>query len=428
MATAAVPKTLTRQEFMRTPAARKPGATYEGYLRFVARRRASRTTAADPFAATPEPQLRSRVTSDVRAQVDPIIAEILKGTDTQASGIEAVTNRYAGSLGRFEEGTRSRYGRSKAELAAVAEGMANRLGASGAAVSSELSGKLAAINAPAAQVAGVAGGAAGFARGAANAGFGIDSAALEELISRAAGAEDFAAALPGYARMEGIGRIADLRSASEKDVRELRAKVPGLVAELLGKERDRELDKAIARAGFQQDSAERQSRASAAAAEAAQPDASLSNSLGYLVDSNGIPLLDAAGKPIPAGPNAPGRKNAAGAGRGKAVKARTDAEVAAVQTARELARELYKGEKVSTGGGLVPGAAQVKRKTLGEALRIILNEINPSLARYGVRPGSDRYARVRAQVIDALLDAGFKAGAANPTKRKPGATYDKPRG
>lgn len=243
------PRLLTRSEFLQTPAAKKPGASYENYARFVARRRAARQSAAaapeDPtVAATPDNVLRARNAEAVRARIDPELKSILADTDRAASGIELATSTHARRLEPFAGAARERFGRAAEATAGVSQALADRLAGKGAEAGAGLREKLAAINAPDRLTQEVAGGTERFGTGAANAGFGIDSATLDEIISRGAGAEDFAASLPGIAGIAGVRSIGDVRAAGQRSVGEVRKQVPALLAELMNSDRNRELEKA----------------------------------------------------------------------------------------------------------------------------------------------------------------------------------------
>ena len=248
---------LSRAEFARTPAGQKPGATYEGYTSWVtntrARRAAARAIPADPLAPTPEPMLRQQTSQAVHAQIDPILNEIMRSTDNAAAGVERATETHAARLAPFADAAKERFGRAAQGIAGVGEALAARLAGRGVEEAGGLKAKLAAIDAPGALVNELAGATAGFASGAANAGFASDSAALEELLSRKAGAEDFAGSLPGIARVAGVRSVGDVRAEGQRQVGEVRGKIPGLLENLMEGARDRELNKAIARTGLQTD-------------------------------------------------------------------------------------------------------------------------------------------------------------------------------
>lgn len=250
----APPITLTPQQFAQHPAARKPGASYQGYLRFVANRRGAALAgaSADPLAPTPEPVLRQQTTEAVRAQIDPILKNIMGDTSRAAQGIELATQTSARRLEPFAGAAKERFARAAEATAGVSQALADRLAGKGTEAGQGLREKLAAINAPARLTQEVAGGTEQFATDAANAGFGIDSAALDEIISRGAGAEDFAAALPGIANIAGIRSIGDVKAAGQQSLADVRGKVPGLIANLMDSARSREVQKGIAKLGLQE--------------------------------------------------------------------------------------------------------------------------------------------------------------------------------
>lgn len=255
------PITLTRQQFRQTKAARKKGATYESYLRYVANRRGSKLAAkpkpVDPFAPLNDRQIRSRAAADVSSQVDPLVADITRSINTRTkagvSSITANTNALARSLGALEPAVQRVYGGAQQEQAATENALAQRLSGAGTELSGELSGKLAAINAPGAPAAQVA----DVGQAGSNALFGRGAASLGQLIASGAAERSHAAKQPGIARLSGQQAVRTLQSESSREladqVGEVRSRVPGLIRDLIGSYRDAELDKGIARAGFAKD-------------------------------------------------------------------------------------------------------------------------------------------------------------------------------
>ena len=267
---------LSRDEFARTPAGQKPGASYEGYTSWVvntrAKRAAARTAAApDTLAATPENVLGQQASQNVHAQIDPLIKEIMASTGRQAAQVDGLTNTYAERLAPFEAAAKDRYAGAAAGSAAVATSLADRMQGLGAGAGEGLSDKLKAINAPGALVSEIAGGATDFGRNAGNAGYSTDASALQELISAGATAQDFAGSLPGFARLEGQRAEGQVRGEGQRQIGDIRAKVPGLLANLMESSRDREITKSVARIGLQTD--EQKAKADAAAAQADAADA-----------------------------------------------------------------------------------------------------------------------------------------------------------
>ncbi|HXH87327.1 MAG TPA: hypothetical protein VNI55_01800 [Gaiellaceae bacterium] len=348
------PRTLTRPEFLLSSAAKKPGATYEGYLSYVANRRgaAQQSRPVDPLAPlsdstlrqqtmrpfdaslapTSDNMIRRNTTENVRAQIDPIIAEISRSIEARAkAGMGAIggyTNELAQNLGGFDVKARDIYADAQGRQASVNNALAESARGEGGRLQAELAGKLGAAGIT---DTGTSGEAARIGQGSAGASFARGGADLSELIARSASAQEYAAKLPGLARLGGLQSARTLQLESSKDLADqtgqIRSQVPGLIAELLesgrGREitkagardarfntdvglaegaRDREVNKGIARAGLQETlvktAAASAADQAAATARARQPDTSLSNALGYLVTAGGIPILNAAGKPI----------------------------------------------------------------------------------------------------------------------------------
>lgn len=374
-----MPKTLTRPQFLQLQRGKGiQNPDYSKYLRFLLARRGQANRPTDPFAPLGEAAIQKQAAQGVRSQVDPLIKEILAGIDSQARGLEGLTDRYASRIGGYAPEAANIYGRAVGESAGVADAVASRVSGAGDASAASLKAALGQASMPEGLIADLAGGAAQTGRGASNAGFVSDSADVQALISRGAGAADLARAMPEFARMEGLQAIGDLRRKGQEQVGEIRSKVPGLIADLAEKGRDRDLDRAIARAGFQTDQDRIQ--------------------LGY--DELGSrETADLQGQ-IQAERN---RKQTA---KRAAVKSREDSVVSATGAARGLARSLYKGETVKTPGDPRKGiqaSTTVKRPDWFTAFRQVLNEIEPGLSRYGVKR-----SRIGEIARQALLDAGFK--------------------
>lgn len=251
---------LSRDEFARTPAGQKPGASYQGYTSWVtntrAKRAAARLAAApDALAATPENVLGQQASQNVRAQIDPLIKEIMASTGRQAAQVGGLTETYASRLAPFEQAAKDRYATAAAGSAGVAQSLADRMSGAGASEGESLAAKLRAINAPGALVSEIAGGATDFGRGAGDAGYSTDASALQELISAGATARDYAGSLPGLARLEGQRAEGQVRGEGQRQIGDIRAKVPGLISNLMESGRDREVSKAIALRGLQEKAA-----------------------------------------------------------------------------------------------------------------------------------------------------------------------------
>lgn len=243
---------LSREQFARTEAGQKPGASYGGYRSWVvktrARRAAARLAAApDTTAPVSEAENLRRSGAEVRGETNALVAEIMRGTKQAAQQIGGLTDTYASRLAPFEGAAKDRYAGAAAGSAAVATSLADRMSGAGASEGENLAAKLKAINAPGALVENIAGGATDFGRNAGNAGYSTDASALQELIAAGATAQDYAGSLPGLARLEGLRGVGQVQAAGQKEIGDIRAKVPGLIAALMESARDREISKATLR-------------------------------------------------------------------------------------------------------------------------------------------------------------------------------------
>lgn len=390
-------KTLSRQEFLQHPVGRKaiarglkPAEAYGNYLSFVRTRRARRAAQpTDPLAPLSEPQLRTQVSQALRSQTDPLLAEITREEQGRTAAVDRATRGRMLGLSGYDDRAREIFGRAQTGAAKVGDALKSALYGSGAAAEQGLTKALEAINAPEALVTEVAGGAAGFAKGAANAGLAEQTGFLGELIGRGAEAENFASLLPGFAEQQGAMEQRDLRAGAAAERATLRGKIPGVTADLLSDARDRELQKLITRLGFSQDQSELQFDYDALTARTVADQAA-------------------------AAEEATTKRTAA---RGEAIAARGDQLSASTKSAREFARELYRGEEVETvtGGKLVGKKTKtVKRPTWQQAYRAVFNEVAADLQRYGIKPG-----RIRQIVVQALRDAGFTGGVARSEAGQP---------
>lgn len=245
------PITLNRAQYGKTKAGRRDH-DYAAYLQYIGKRRAP-AAPADPLAPLTESQIQQRAGADVRAQVDPIIAELTRsiGAHTKAGlgAISGYSNEQARRLQPYEAKAADIYGDAQKSTASVNDALLQTLTGQGQQLSSELAGKLGAINAPGAQQSQIAGDAAQTGLGAGNAAYGIGSAALNELISQGASARNYAAKLPGIARAQGAQDIRDLTGSSSRlladEIGKVSSGVPAAVAETVKGYRGNELDKQI---------------------------------------------------------------------------------------------------------------------------------------------------------------------------------------
>lgn len=302
-------RTLTRPQFQ----AKRPGGDYAKYQAYLARNRPARVAARqDPLAPRSDQQIRSRVRADVMAETDPQIADINRAitrrSRAETDAIGGYTNQLAQALGGYEGRAKSIYGDAQARQAAVDAALSGKLTASGDTLAEGLSARLAQAGLGGERAASEATqDVRATGSGAGNALYGVGSAGLSDLISRGAGAQAYAAAQPGIARLAGMQQLGQARARYEGEradqVGKIRSRIPGLIAELMRDERATEFDKVLARLTGEKDTA-------AATAKAQQPDSALSKVYGYVVDANGNPIMGANGKVVPVaktGGAAPGK-------------------------------------------------------------------------------------------------------------------------
>lgn len=249
------PHTLTRQEFRHE----RPHGSYDAYLGYVNTKRKQRANRPiDPFAPLTkrgldertsvfgptmnDAQLQTRAGTQARAQVMPLLkeiqAEIARRSGAEQQHLAGATRNYAELVGQFAPQSQQAYAGAEQSQAGVNAALSQALAGGGHELSTELAGKLGAINAPGAQVQQVAGGAAQMGVGAGNAQLATGSAELSRLIGHGAAAQEYGAKLPGIAGAEGLRRSSEIagRYADENDRRtaEVNASLPGLIQGLLG--------------------------------------------------------------------------------------------------------------------------------------------------------------------------------------------------
>jgi hypothetical protein len=210
----------------------------------------------NPLAPTRPKALRRQARADVMAQFAPLLAEINRQFGARSSAGQASilsnTNALAAQLAPLAGQTHDIYAQAQGSQSALDTALANRLTGAGASVGGEIGAKLAAAG-----LGGVPNEAASVGAGAAGAGFASGSADLARLIAQGAGAESYAAQLPGFARMRGaqagheLG--AQLESERAQAAGDLRSKIPGTLASVLQDLRNLEFQKAATNLGFQGD-------------------------------------------------------------------------------------------------------------------------------------------------------------------------------
>lgn len=206
----------------------------------------------DPFAPETEDQTRLRARQLVEQELGPILQQIQAAIEARSKSGQAAIQGYTGELGHLWSGiapaTGQYYDTARGQQSQVNSEVANRLGSVGQALGSEIGNKIS--YAPEAVQKDIAGGAATTAQGVANANFTKGSAGLEALIAEGAAAKAYGAQMPGIAGLTGLQSSkqlqAQLNSDLAKQLGDARSQAEGSYSSIYERERDRELQKAIA--------------------------------------------------------------------------------------------------------------------------------------------------------------------------------------
>lgn len=207
----------------------------------------------NPLAPLSQKQLNQMAQRYAQAQYGPVLSQINKDyaqrAQAGASAIAGSTNQLAQALAPIAGQTHAIYGQAQQAQAGLDTGLANRLTAAGIAAQSDVGGQLAAAGqAPSPVNLGQIGAGAGAAS------YGLGSAALSRLVAEGAARENYGAQLPGIARLAGAQRGQDLalqlESGRQKDVGDLRSKIPGTVAQIQQDLQNREFQKAAANLSY----------------------------------------------------------------------------------------------------------------------------------------------------------------------------------
>jgi len=208
----------------------------------------------NPLAPIGPRALRRQAVADVRAQTVPLARELTRQINAAAAAgaanITGVSNQLAATLGSQQGAQRDIYERARGNLGAVNTEQAQALGLASDQLTSGLAARLASAGAP----PDLANSLAASLKGAQGAGFARGSADVNQLTANQAGAESYAAKLPGLAQLAGLQGVSERRAQGQKDLATqlgaLNAKVPGLIAQELQGLNQQEYNKAVARLGF----------------------------------------------------------------------------------------------------------------------------------------------------------------------------------
>jgi hypothetical protein len=199
----------------------------------------------DPYAALSDAELRARTLAQISATYDPLIAQITSSYEQRAAAggqaIKGITDQLVQQMRGYQGSAANIYGQAQQSQAASDAALSSMLSGQGTQLASELGSRLASINAPAAtQGAQQAVTQAG--TGSAGALYGKGSASQSDLIARGAGAQEYAAKLPGIAGLAGLQQLGQFQGqvsgAEQDELGRLRAQIPGATADLLSSLRD----------------------------------------------------------------------------------------------------------------------------------------------------------------------------------------------
>lgn len=180
-----------------------------------------------------------------QALADTLLGPVQKSTtdalnqaaNARQGSVTAATAELAKLFGQYGPTAAGGYDQNIAGDAAVSQSLADRLNNQGAAGSSDIAAKLAAISADPALAARVSGEVSQYGTGAANAGFAIGAADLNRLLSEKAHAKDYGAKLPGIAGQYGLQATQQLQGDTQRQISDaitqLQQKRPDLVMGLL---------------------------------------------------------------------------------------------------------------------------------------------------------------------------------------------------
>jgi hypothetical protein len=235
------------------------------------RRRRAQAWRRDPFAQIPERQIqrlaRADVMPGVRANERAVVQSIGQRSKTGQSAIRGYTDALVQALKPYSDKIAGYYGDAEASQATLTDELTRALAGGGEQQGADLAAKLAAINAPGAQTADVAGGAEKVGAGAAGASMGMGTSALARLAGERTANAAYAARQPGIAGLAGLQNASQLELALSREqtdaVRDLRSRVPGMIAERVGRYRDTNFDRALAAAAYRGDVVEAQAGAAA---------------------------------------------------------------------------------------------------------------------------------------------------------------------
>ena len=252
--------TLSKSQFLR----RRPEGSYDRYLSYIRANRPGRVAARkaselDYLAPTPPKQLRSQVTSQVNASVNPLLDELNRSFAARAkAGQEAITG-YTGSFLDAIKGIapaiQGAYGQAETQQAGISDALSSFLSGAGQERSAELGQALAAAGQP----TGPAAAPAALGQGLAGTEGAMGVTALSRLIAEGAAQQAYALKQPDIAVASGLESSRALGSQLNQQLADAlggaTSRVPGTIADLMNEARNREVQKRLGVLGLEEQQA-----------------------------------------------------------------------------------------------------------------------------------------------------------------------------
>lgn len=247
----------TRAAWEKLPEAKRGFKSYDRYRRWWNSNIAPRFTVSDdPFAPIPMGAQKAIATETVQSQINPLIKafedSISRRSREGGRAISQATTNFERAVQPFGETLGSVYDTSSSNIKDVNQSLIDYAQQQGQNVSGLLAGMI-----PEKDAAGAVGAAQTLGAGIGGEALARGSASLAALAQARAADVGYAEKLPGYARAFGTQAQTEFQRGLNQEraagMEDLRSRIPGLVTSTLDSMRREELDKAIARKGFELD-------------------------------------------------------------------------------------------------------------------------------------------------------------------------------
>lgn len=184
---------------------------------------AARTAGLPPVLT--EQQLAARAQGEVDPLIAAISARINARAQAGAGAISGYTKQLASDLGQYAPQAANIYGQAQQAQAGTDAALSQMLSGQGNDLAANLSAKLGAAGMPQTVIDKTTGDAKTVGTGSAGALYGTGSAALSNLISQGASAQDYASKLPGIAGLGGLQSMRALEQQSQSQLADQSAQV-----------------------------------------------------------------------------------------------------------------------------------------------------------------------------------------------------------